>query len=585
MFRGSVLLLLIITFQGCSSLNNKSWVKESDKVSEDFTKEFSKLYPELGSSLGYQEFDSLGVNPSKELEDREIDLLKSWKKRLKDEIASVTSKNLKVDLLILLDKVETDLKWKIVDSKLGAIPFYKSSQSVYNSLFQLINDQSPQKRKKAAVDRFKYYMSSASKKNLVDAYFEEIKRHEIKYNKRKKFYPFKGAVEKYLADSSSYVSGVKELLEKSGRTDWGKEYKVFQEKIKTYDSFVKNNFLPKTRKTPNYPRDVYKLVLKGVGVDSEPEKMIKLGEKEYKRVYDKFKKLAHKIAKKRNLKGSRPGDVVRFLKSKQVSSIKEVSHLYNSASDRLERIITDNDLVTLPSKKLLIRFAGDAESKASPVPHLNPPPLIDNNGILPEFVVPTSSSGKLPFDDFSYESAATILTAHEGRPGHDLQFSKMLENPVSIVRSRYAMNSVNVEGWALYAEDLVFPYLTDEEKLIAYQTRLWRIARYYLDPLVQLGKAGRDKVMNVFNKELGVSKVMSGLEYQRYAFRNPGQATAYYHGLLNIIELKKDLSAEYGQMKMKCFNDTLLSFGLLPHKEIKIFKDQFKKCSSMKVAL
>jgi len=580
MFRGNILLLLlVITFQSCSSFNQKSWVKESDKVSEGFTKEFSKLYPELGSSLGYQEFDSLGVNPSRELAEKEMGLLKSWKMRLNNEIASVNSKNLKVDLLVLLDKVETDLKWKSVENKLGAIPFYKSSQSVYNSLSQLINDQSPQKRKAAAVERFKYYMSDDNKKNLVDAYLGEIKRHQLKYKNRKKFYPFKGAVEKYLEDSSTYVSGVKGLLEKTGRTDWKDEYKTFQEKIKFYNRFVKNRLLPKARKTPNYPREVYKLILKGVGVESEPEKMIKLGERDYKRVYNDFKKVARKIAKKYNLKDNSPGSVIKFLKKKQVSSIKEVRHLYNSASDRLENIIRKHDLVTLPSKKLLIRFAGDAESKANPVPHLNPPPLIDNGGILPEFVVPTSSSGKLPFDDFSYESAATILTAHEGRPGHDLQFSKMLENPVSIVRSRYAMNSVNVEGWALYAEDLVFPYLTDEEKLVAYQTRLWRIARYFLDPLVQFGKAGSGKVMKVFNKELGVSKVMSGLEYQRYAFRNPGQATAYYHGLLNIVGLKKGLTTEYGQMRTKCFNDMLLSFGLLPHKEIRIFKEQFKKCA------
>ncbi len=196
------------------------------------------------------------------------------------------------------------------------------------------------------------------------------------------------------------------------------------------------------------------------------------------------------------------------MKKKQASSIEEVSALYNSASERLESIIRKNDLVTLPARKLLIRFAGDAESKAVPVPHLNPPPLIDNNGILPEFVVPTSSSGKLSFDDFSYESGATILTAHEGRPGHDLQFSKMLENPTSIVRSRYAMNSVNVEGWALYAEDIVFPYLSDEEKLIAYQSRLWRIARYFLDPSVQLGRVENKEVARIFNKEL-VSRPIS----------------------------------------------------------------------------
>jgi hypothetical protein len=573
-------LLVAQVFVSCSTLTSKkNWVKSSDNISEEFTKSFSEIYPEMGSSLGYQEFDKLGMNLSKETERAEIALLKIWEKRLNKKLLRESSQNLKVDLLILLDRVQTDLEWKVVDEKLATISFYEASKVIYNSLFQLINKQSPKKRKKDAVSRFKYYMSNSGKSNLIDAYQSEIIRNQIKYKDRKKFYPFEGEVKKYLADSSSYIKGVKELLEKSGRTDWIKEYELFSVKIKKYDIFIKDKILPQARKQPNYPKDVYKLILKGAGVNTDPDSMIKIGKRDYSKIYGKFRIIAKKLSKKYNLTKSDPASVIKFLKSKQVSSIKEVSVLYNSASDRLEKIIRKNNLVSLPRKKLMIRFAGDAESKASPVPHLNPPPLIDNEGVLPEFVVPTSSSGKPPFDDFSYKSAATILTAHEGRPGHDLQFSKMLESPVSIVRARYAMNSVNVEGWALYAEDLVYPYLTDEEKMVAIQSRLWRIARYFLDPMVQLGKAKQSKVMQIFNNELGVSKVMAGLEYQRYAFRNPGQATAYYQGLLNILNIKKDFESEYGNLNLKCFNDTLLSFGLLPHKQIRLFKQQFQKCS------
>ncbi len=66
--------------------------------------------------------------------------------------------------------------------------------------------------------------------------------------------------------------------------------------------------------------------------------------------------------------------------------------------------------------------------------------------------------------------------------GHDVQFSSMLDGNVSLIRARYAFNNVNTEGWGLYAEDLVFPYLSQKEQLVALQTRLWRIARTFLDP-------------------------------------------------------------------------------------------------------
>ncbi|NQZ12429.1 MAG: DUF885 family protein, partial [Algicola sp.] len=475
--------------------------------------------------------------------------------------------------------VEDDLELEAVHAQIGVINFRQASKSVYNSLLGLINEQSPANRKADAVSRFKYYMSHDGKSDLIQSYQDEIQWTLDKYKNKDKFYPFVGEIEKYLGNSAAYVEGVKELLGQSGRDDWMADFERFEAKVTQYDAYVTEHVLPKARQTPNEPIALYQLNLKSAGVDAKPETLIKKGKAAFAVIYEDFSALAAKIAKKNHFAKSDPASVIGFLKAKQVSSIEAVSTLYNGASDRLEGIIRDNKLVTLPKKRLKIRFAGDAESKAAPVPHLIPPPLIDNNGIVPEFVVPTSSTGQLPFDDFGYESAATILTAHEGRPGHDLQFSKMIENPVSIVRARYAMNSVNVEGWALYAEDLVYPYLTDEEKLVALQTRLWRVARYFLDPMVQLGKAGQDKVVEVFNGKLGVSKTMAGLEYNRYAFRSPGQATAYYHGLLNIIELKKDLSAEYGQLNLMCFNDTLLSFGLLPHKQIRLFKEQFKSCA------
>ena len=42
------------------------------------------------------------------------------------------------------------------------------------------------------------------------------------------------------------------------------------------------------------------------------------------------------------------------------------------------------------------------------------------------------------------------LTAHEARPGHEMQFAKIIEAGVSVARALFAFNSTNVEGWGLY---------------------------------------------------------------------------------------------------------------------------------------
>ena len=62
-------------------------------------------------------------------------------------------------------------------------------------------------------------------------------------------------------------------------------------------------------------------------------------------------------------------------------------------------------------------------------------------------------------EDFTFDAATWTLTAHEARPGHELQFASMVENGVSLARALFAFNSVNVEGWALYAEAETQPYL------------------------------------------------------------------------------------------------------------------------------
>ena len=95
---------------------------------------------------------------------------------------------------------------------------------------------------------------------------------------------------------------------------------------------------------------------------------------------------------------------------------------------------------------------------------MSPPRLIGNTGEYGEFVLPLKATGgsdgtSLKIDDFTHLSASWPLTAHEGRPGHELQFTAMVERGVSQARVIFAANSVNIEGWALYSEEIIQPFL------------------------------------------------------------------------------------------------------------------------------
>lgn len=574
-------LLLLVVVSSCSFNNKKSdWLVQSNQLADQYTKESAAFYPEHASHMGYQQFDKLGMNPTIEHQEKYLKFLKSWVGILEKKKVVTNEKNLLVDIQILLDRIHLDIDEIEYKEKEGVLDLVEVNKIIYYNLFSLINAQTSPERKSSGVDRFKYYMNQNGKRSIVEEFINVTKNDLRKYQSNKIIYPYVGQVKKYLEDSPSITAGIKEVLAQSGRSDWTADYNQLVKELKDYDQFITQTILPKARKDPRLPLSQYILQLKGYGVTTHPDDLIKNGLRDYKEVYKDFSKIAQEVAKKHALSKNDPASVIKALKSKfNVTGLDELKVIYDEVNTRLEKIIIENKLVSLPKEKLQMRFAGDAESKTKPVPHVTVPPIINNKGEKSEFVIPTSSTGKLPFDDFSNKFSAMALSAHEGRPGHDLQFSRMLENPISIVRARYAMNSVNVEGWGLHAEDLVLPYLELEEKLFIMQTKLWRMARYYLDPMVQLGKVDESKVVSTLHNELGMSQEMARLEYQRYAFRSSGQATAYYQGLLNIRDLKSDLEKNLGSMTLKCFHDHLLSFGIMPHEHVRLFEDEFKRCA------
>jgi uncharacterized protein (DUF885 family) len=199
-----------------------------------------------------------------------------------------------------------------------------------------------------------------------------------------------------------------------------------------------------------------------------------------------------------------------------------------------------------------------------------PPPFLHNTGQKGEFVLPTeipSSTGGATdkYDDFGYDAVTWTLTAHEARPGHELQFDSMLEHGVSLARALYAFNSTNVEGWGLYSEYIMEPYEPADGKLLTLQLRLLRAARAFLDPELQSGKVTPEQAYAVLEKDVVLSHAFAKEEVERFTYRSPGQANSYFYGYTKLLQLRKDTEAALGpKFNQKKFHDFLLAQGLLP---------------------
>jgi uncharacterized protein (DUF885 family) len=274
------------------------------------------------------------------------------------------------------------------------------------------------------------------------------------------------------------------------------------------------------------------------------------------------------VAKQHGIAATDYRDVIRALKQTQFTREQIEPHYRDKVMPELDRLIAEHRIVALPQRPMQMRLGSDAENAAQPAPHFLPAPLIGNTGQQGTFVLPLgnpAAGADAAYDDFNFPAVAWTLTAHEGRPGHELQFTAMVERGVSLARTLFAFNSVNVEGWALYAEAEMLPYEPIDGQLFALQFRLLRAARAMLDPMLNLGDIERETARKVLTDEVVVSPAMARQEIDRYTVRSPGQAGSYFYGYTRIMQLRAETELALGdKFDRKAFNDFLLDQGLLP---------------------
>ena len=229
-------------------------------------------------------------------------------------------------------------------------------------------------------------------------------------------------------------------------------------------------------------------------------------------------------------------------------------------------------LHVLPRVEVKERVEGTyREREAAPhsdAPHIAPPRLIGNTGEPAEFVLTTSNPSAAPgelLNDFDYDAISWTVTAHEARPGHELQFAGMIERGVSTARVVFAFNSANVEGWALYAEAIMKQYQPLEAQLCVLQLRLMRAARAFLDPMLNLGLIEPDAAKRILVDEVMLSEPFASKEVDRYTFTAPGQATSYFYGYSALEALRAKTEIALGkQFAPQPYHDFIIGEGLLP---------------------
>ncbi len=560
----AVLVLLAALIQQ-PAIADDDWVAKSDEYAKMVLAEFAKFSPEGAGSLGVDGLDEEILDLGPNIHERAMASSRLLLEKLQAGLASETHPKVRQDLGILTQALEDNIA-RAELQRSNMLPYINLNRTIFGGIRALIDPQIPRERYPAAIVRMQKYAG------IVDGYTPLVElakdRTRERFDVDGLIGPYRGEVEQDLERAAAMISGIEELLGGTDLEGWQETYAALADQMRDYNDWLREEMLPRARDDFRQPPAIYADALKNWGVHDTPESLIEQATKGYMDIRNEMEALAPQIAREKGYETDDYREIIALLKRDGAIDGDKLLDHYHSVLRELEAIIEREDIITLPARDAGIRIATAAETAVQPAPHLDVPRLIGNTGEYPYFVIPQltqNEDGSWQQTDDTYVAGSWTLTAHEARPGHELQFSSILEGDVSIARAVFAFNSANVEGWALYAEAVMRPYLPLEAQMISLQYRLMRAARMFLDPMLNLGMITPDEAKRLLLYDVAVGESWAQNEIERYTYRIPGQATAYYYGYnkmqalrtLTEVKLKQDFD-------QRAFHDFVLAQGLLP---------------------
>lgn len=541
------------------------WVADSNEHAQLVLDVLAKFSPEGAGSLGVDGLDEQILDLGPGYVERSIAEAEKVLEKLRNRLGKATDTKVRQDIGILIRAVEDNIR----SSRLNRdflLPYFNISQTVFYGVRGLIDAQVPRERYPSAIIRIEKYAGLANGHMPLTELAKDRSRERFKTAGL--VGPFRGEVEQDLERAETFITGIEQLLSETDLQDWQASYETLAGQLRDYNAWVRDEILPRARDDYRLPAALYQDALRNWGVEAEPLDLIEQATRGYMGIRNEMDALAPLVAAEKGYETDDYREVIALLKRDGAIDGDKLLDHYHAVLREIEEIIVRESIISLPVRDAGIRIGSAAETAAQPAPHLDVPRLLGNTGEYPYFVIPLlkqNEDGSWQQTDDTYEAGAWTLTAHEARPGHEMQFSSVIESGVSIARAVFAFNSANVEGWGLYAEAIVRPYLPLEGQLVSLQYRLIRAARMFLDPMLNLGLITPEEAKSLLVNDVAVGDKWAQNEIERYTYRIPGQATAYYYGYNKMLGLRTQTELKLrDDFDQKAFHDFILAQGLLP---------------------
>ncbi len=243
---------------------------------------------------------------------------------------------------------------------------------------------------------------------------------------------------------------------------------------------------------------------------------------------------------------------------------------YRKAFESARDFILEHDLVTVPDDAPLdVGITPEVERNVMPYAAYFPPaPFSDKkNGciwVTPIDETATEEQQKAQLLEHCVYSIP-IIALHEGFPGHHLQLTRAMDSPYPL--RRQMLNSLLMEGWALYCEELMQDegfYNDPRIELFQLKDMLWRACRVIIDVGLHTGGMTFEEAVGMLVDKACIDEACAAAEVKRYAM-SPTQPMTYVVGKLMLLDLRDQVKRKLGsRFDLKRFHDEFLSFGAIP---------------------
>ncbi len=558
-----------------------SWIERSNAYARPLVELLARYEPEHLYPLGFDDLAEAVTRIPPDWPEQKIAELAEAIAGLERCREQESDPAVLLDLEVLIACLDREIGPLRVEAVL-TLPYFNPAQTIFESFQSLLGAPFEGDRGPAALVRLRRYAG------LEDGYPPLAEQAAAAIRARlgnpDLLGPYRVAVEWDLAHRSALLAGVRQLLEEHRIRGYEPAFAALARQFDAYDRLVTCEILPRCRTDFRLPAELYAARVRSSGVDLPTGDLASRARVAFREIAAELETAARRLAEKRGWAFTGAWQVLRELRKDELGA-DEILPCYRRCLDELEDLIRRQELMTLPRRPLLrVRMAGEAERAAYPYPLYRWPRLIGNRGEMGELVLPAQDPGTAgrTCPGSTSRAMSWSLAAHEGLPGHALQVSRLVDGGVSLARSIFGFNAAGMEGWAVYAESEVHPYLPEEAQLVGLHQRLRRTAAALLEPGLQQGVCTPAQAQWTLTRQVGLSAGAAEDEIRRYVVWLPGWGTSAFCGYLRLADLRAEAELRLNGGFERCrYHDFLLAQGLLPlsllRQQVTAFPDCFQE--------